>query len=70
LSEVKKYSITGEIKKGKVKIPFSVEYAALKQEQALSRLYSEMGSRHRARRFEITVTNIKETKEEPAEGKA
>jgi len=69
LSDVKKYSITGEIKKGKVKIPFSVEYAAMKQEQALNRLYSEMGSRHRARRFEIKVTNVKESKEESMEGK-
>ena len=70
MSEVKKYNITGEIKKGKVKIPFSVEYAAMKQEQALQRLYAEMGSRHRARKFEIKVTTVKESKEEPAEGKA
>ena len=64
LSELKKFRITGNIKKGKKTIPFSVEFIALKEEHALERLYTEMGSRHRARRFEITVTNIKELSEE------
>ena len=58
MSEVKKFRINGEIKKGKTKIPFSVEFNAMKEEHALQRLYSEMGSRHRARRFEIKITKI------------
>ena len=58
MSEVKKFRITGEIKKGKTRIPFSVEFNALKEEHALQRMYSEMGSRHRARRFEIKITKI------------
>jgi large subunit ribosomal protein LX len=66
LSEVRKFKITGEIRKGKLNIPFSVEYEALKQEHALQRLYSEMGSRHRARKFEINIANIAETKRESA----
>jgi len=61
LSEVKKFTITGEIRKAKLKIPFSVAYDALKH--ALQRLYAEMGSRHRARRFEIKIANIQETKQ-------
>jgi len=61
LSELKKFRITGNIKKGKKPIPFSVEYVALKEQHALERLYAEMGSKHRARRFEIKVANIKET---------
>jgi len=63
LSEVKKFRITGEIKKGMTKIPFSVEFNALKKEHALQRLYAEMGSRHRARQFEIKVKDIQESKE-------
>ena len=55
---MKKFRITGEIKKGKTRIPFSVEFNALKEEHALQRMYSEMGSRHRARRFEIKITKI------------
>ena len=45
------------------KIPFSVEFNALKKEHALQRLYAEMGSRHRARQFEIKVKDIQESKE-------
>jgi len=65
MSEVKKFRITGEIKKGLSKIPFAVEFSALKKEHALQRLYSEMGSRHRARRFEIKIKDVQESKEQP-----
>lgn len=70
MSEVKKFRIIGEIKKGKSRIPFSVEFSALKQEHALQRVYAEMGSRHGARKFEITITKIQETREEPEQTKA
>jgi len=70
MSEVRKFRITGEIRKAKMKIPFSVEYDALKQEHALQRLYAEMGSRHRARRFEIKVAEIKESKPDSEQAKA
>jgi large subunit ribosomal protein LX len=65
LSEVKKFRITGEIKKGLTKVPFSVEFSALKKEHALQRLYAEMGSRHRARQFEIKIKDVQESKEAP-----
>lgn len=64
MSEVKKFKITGEIRKGLSKIPFSVEFNALKKEHAVQRLYSEMGSRHRARKFEIKIKDIQESKQE------
>ena len=71
MSEVKKFKITGEIRKAKLRIPFSVEYQAIRQEHAMQRLYAEMGSRHGARRFEIKVTEINESSEEkPSEVKA
>ncbi|MGA2625795.1 MAG: 50S ribosomal protein L18Ae [Candidatus Bathyarchaeia archaeon] len=60
---MRKFRITGEIKKGMTKIPFSVEFNALKKEHALQRLYAEMGSRHRARQFEIKIKDIQESKE-------
>lgn len=69
MSESKKYRITGEIRKGRGNIPFSVVFSALKEQQALERLYADMGSRHRARRFEIKVTKITETSEEKAQVK-
>ena len=61
MSEVKKFKITGEIKKGLHRIPFSVEFRALKKEDALHRVYAEMGSRHRARRFEIKIKDVQES---------
>ena len=70
MSEVKKFRVTGEIKKGTKIIPFSVEVTALKKEHALERIYAEMGSRHRARQFEIKVKEIQESKQETAEAKA
>jgi len=60
---VKKFRITGEIKKGLTKVPFSVEFNALKKEHALQRLYAEMGSKHRARQFEIKIKDVQESKE-------
>lgn len=62
MSEVKKFTITGEIKKGKSRIPFSVSFSAMTQEQAFQNLYAEMGSRHRARKSQITVKHIEEAK--------
>jgi large subunit ribosomal protein LX len=70
LTEVKKFKITGEVRKAKLRIPFSVEYEALKKEHAMQRLYAEMGSRHRARRSEIKIADIKESKEETTQAKA
>ena len=70
MSEAKKFRIVGELRKGQSVIPFSVELRALKKEHALQRIYEEMGSRHRARRFEIKITKIEEEKEETAEAKA
>ena len=69
MSEVKKFKITGEIRKGQTRIPFSVEFNALKEEEALQRLYSEMGSRHRARRFEVKIAKIQSADLETAQAK-
>lgn len=66
MSEVKKFRITGEIKKGQTRLPFSVEFNAMKEEDAIQRLYAEMGSRHRARRFEIKIAKIQAAQIEPA----
>jgi len=60
LSEVKTFKIIGQIKKGKTVVPFTVQYNAITQDHATQRLYAEMGSRHRARRFEILIKSIQE----------
>jgi large subunit ribosomal protein LX len=59
-SQVKKFRISGILRKGGDKLPFRKEFAALKKEDALQHLYTDMGSRHKARRFEISIDNIEE----------
>lgn len=42
---------------------FKKEIRALKKEDALQNLYADMGSRHKARKFEISVKTIEEVPE-------
>ena len=69
MSEAKRFKITGEIRKGQTRLPFAVEYNALKEQHALEHLYADMGSRHGARRFEIKIATIKEIDAEKAQVK-
>jgi large subunit ribosomal protein LX len=65
MSEVKTFRITGEIKKPTGNINFSKEMKGLRKEQVVERLYAELGSKHKAKRFEITFTKIAEEKPAP-----
>jgi len=58
LSQVKTYKITGDIRKRGENLPFKKVFRAVKKEDAV--LYSDLGSRHRARRSEIRINNIEE----------
>jgi large subunit ribosomal protein LX len=66
MSQVRLFKITGELRKGGDKLPFTKNIKAVKKEDALQHLYSDMGSRHKARRFEITVKQIEELPEPEA----
>ena len=63
MSEVKLYRITGELRKSGDKLPFKKEIKALKKEDAVQHLYSDMGSRHKARKFQITISSVEEVPE-------
>jgi large subunit ribosomal protein LX len=67
MSEVKTFRITGEIKKPSGNIRFSKEIKGTAQKQAIETLYSELGSKHKAKRFEITIAKIDEQKSPPEE---
>jgi large subunit ribosomal protein LX len=54
------------LRKGGDKLPFSKDIRAVKKEDALQHLYSDMGSRHKARKFEITIKQIEELPEPEA----
>ncbi|OLD14040.1 MAG: hypothetical protein AUI50_06260 [Crenarchaeota archaeon 13_1_40CM_2_52_14] len=66
MSQVRRFKITGALRKGGDNFPFSKEIRAVKKEDALQHLYSDMGSRHKARKFEITIKQIEELSEPEA----
>jgi large subunit ribosomal protein LX len=63
---VKRYRIKGEVNKHSFFEPLTFDkvIAAPKEEQALEKVYADVGSRHRAKRHEITIHSIEEEAEE------
>lgn len=64
MSEIKIFRVTGKIVKPNLQTDFKKELRAMKQEDALERLYKEIGSKHRAKRFQIKIVKIEEIKPE------
>jgi large subunit ribosomal protein LX len=62
LIEVKTFRIAGEVKKPRTTIPFALEIRATKEQDAIERVYAEVGSRHKARRLEIKLKKVEEVK--------
>lgn len=60
--EVKTFRITGEVKKPRTTIPFALEIRGTKEQDAIERVYAEVGSRHKARRLEIRLKKVEEVK--------
>jgi large subunit ribosomal protein LX len=60
MSEVKIFRVTGEINKPNFKTKFRKEVRALKEEDAADRIYKEVGSKHRAKRFQIKILKIEQ----------
>ena len=69
MTEVKTFRITGEVKKPRTTIPFSIEMRATKEQEAIEKIYTDMGSRHKARRLEIKLKKIEELKTDETETK-
>lgn len=73
MGEVKTYRIEGFMLISQDKLPrwakFRKEIRALSPEHALEKLYSEMGSRHKVKRANIKIVDIKEIGSEEAESK-
>jgi len=47
-------------------ISFTKEVKALKSEDASEKLYMELGSKHKVKRFEISIEKVEEVKKEGA----
>jgi large subunit ribosomal protein LX len=62
VSETKKFRVAGRIDKPNLYevITFNKEIAAAKEAHAVEKIYAEMGSRHRAKRFQIKINSVEE----------
>jgi len=60
MSEVKVYRVIGKIDKPNWQTDFKKEIRALKPEEAKEKIYKEMGSKHRAKRFQIKILKVEE----------
>ncbi|TET20911.1 50S ribosomal protein L18a [Candidatus Bathyarchaeota archaeon] len=67
MSEVKVFRVTGEIKKPNLHTNFRKEIRALKPEDAVETVYKEIGSKHRAKRFQIKIVKVEEISPEDIE---
>jgi len=64
MSEIKVFRVRGKITKPNWQTNFQKEIRALKQEEAVDRLYKEIGSKHKAKRFQIKILKVEEIKPE------
>jgi large subunit ribosomal protein LX len=67
MSEVKVFRVIGEIRKPNFKTEFRKEVRALKPEDAVEKVYMELGSKHRVRRFQMTISKVEELDPEEIE---
>ena len=66
MEKVKVFRVKGEVKDPKMRTPFIRELRALKPEDAVEKIYAELGSRHRVKRYHIRISTIEEIKPEEA----
>jgi len=64
---MKAFKVTGEIHKPRLNTPFVKELLADKSEHAVEKVYAELGSRHRVKRFQIKITDVHEISTEEIE---
>jgi large subunit ribosomal protein LX len=64
---MKVFKVTGQISKPELKTPFAKEVMAEKKEHAVEKVYAEIGSKHRVRRYHIKITSAEEVSVENIE---
>jgi large subunit ribosomal protein LX len=67
MNKVKVFKVTGEISKPNLKTSFKKEVIAMKSEHAVEKIYAELGSRHRVKRFQIKIAKVEEVPPEQIE---
>lgn len=64
---MKVFRISGKINKPNLETAFKKEVLAIKPEHAIEKVYTELGSKHRTKRFQIKILSIEEIKPEEIE---
>ena len=57
---MKVFRVTGEIRKPNLMTPFVKEVLTDKSEHAVEKVYAEIGSKHRVRRYHIKILGVDE----------
>ena len=57
---MKVFRVIGEIRKPNLKTTFKKEVIAAKPEHAVEKVYMELGSKHRVKRFHIKIEKVEE----------
>jgi large subunit ribosomal protein LX len=57
---LKVFRVTGEINKPNLKTSFAKEVVVAKPEHAVEKVYAEIGSKHRVKRFQINISKVEE----------
>ena len=57
---MKVFRVTGEIHKPNLNTSFRQEILAAKPEHAVEKVYAELGSKHRVKRFHIKIVSVEE----------
>jgi large subunit ribosomal protein LX len=60
MSEVKVFRVIGKIRKPNFETDFRKEVRALKPEDAVEKVYMLLGSKHRVKRFQMTISKVEE----------
>lgn len=60
MSEVKVFRVIGKIRKPNFQTEFQKEVRALKPEDAVEKVYMLLGSKHRVKRFQMTISKVEE----------
>ena len=60
MSEVKVFRVSGKIRKPNFQTEFRKEVRALKPEDAVEKVYMELGSKHRVKRFQLRISQVEE----------
>ena len=64
---MKVFRVIGEIRKPNLQTLFKKEVVAMKREHAVEKVYAELGSRHRVKRFQIKMLKVEEVSPEDIE---